>query len=125
MPAHSHATLLLDRGYLTTAYPEFTANGGNGATVQLKYAEALLDAKDEKGNRNEIEGKHIVGVYDEFILDGKTNRVYEPLVWRTWRYLQIDVTTADEPLQLTHLQSWFSAFPFEEKAKFASDEPDL
>jgi hypothetical protein len=123
--AHSHATLLLDHGYLTTAYPEFTASGGTGTTVQLKYAEALLDAKGEKGNRNEIEGKHIVGVYDEFILDGKTNRVYEPLVWRTWRYLQIDVATGDEPLQLSHLQSWFTAFPFEEKAKFASDEPDL
>ena len=123
--AHSHATLLIDRGHLTTAYPEFTASGGAGATVQLKYAEALLDAKDEKGNRNEIEGKHIVGVYDEFILDGKTDRVYEPLVWRTWRYLQIDVTTADESLQLSRIQGWFSAFPFEEKAKFASDEPDL
>jgi alpha-L-rhamnosidase len=123
--AHSHATLLLDRGYLTTAYPEFTASGGARATVQFKYAEALLDAKEEKGNRNEIAGKHIVGVYDEFILDGKPNRVYEPLVWRTWRYLQIDVTTADESLQLSRLQSWFSAFPFEEKAKFASDEPDL
>ncbi len=125
VPPHSHATLLLDRGHLTTAYPEFTANGGAGASVRLKYAEALLDAKDEKGNRNEIEGKHIVGVYDEFILDGAKDRTYQPLVWRTWRYLQIDVTTADEPLQLTHLQSWFSAFPFEEKAKFASDEPDL
>jgi alpha-L-rhamnosidase len=123
--AHSHATLLLDRGYLTTAYPEFSASGGAGASVQLKYAEALLDAKGEKGNRNEIEGKHLVGVYDEFWLDGKQNRVYQPLVWRTWRFLQIDVTTADEPLQLSHLQSWFSAFPFEEKARFASDEPDL
>jgi alpha-L-rhamnosidase len=123
--AHSHATLLLDRGYLTTAYPEFTATGGAGASVRLKYAEALLDAKDEKGNRNEIEGKHIVGVYDEFALDGAQGRVYEPLVWRTWRYLQIDVTTADEPLQLTHLRSWFSAFPFEEKARFSSDQQDL
>ena len=123
--AHSHATLLLDRGYLTTAYPEFAANGGTAATVRLTYAEALLDAKDKKGNRNETEGKHIVGVYDEFALDGAKDRVYEPLVWRTWRYLQIDVTTADEPLQLGHLRSWFSAFPFEEKAKFASDEQDL
>ncbi len=122
---HSHATLLLDRGHLTTAYPEFTASGGAGASLRLKYAEALLDSKDEKGNRNEIEGKHIVGVYDEFLLDGKPERVYQPLVWRTWRFLQIDVTTADEPLTLSHLQSWFSAFPFEEKAKFASDEQDL
>jgi alpha-L-rhamnosidase len=123
--AHSHATLLLDRGYLTTAYPEFAGSSGKGATVRLTYAEALLDAKDEKGNRNEIEGKHIVGVFDEFLLDGAKDRVYEPLVWRTWRYLQIDVTTADEPLVLGRLQSWFTAFPFEEKAKFTSDEPDL
>jgi hypothetical protein len=123
--AHSHATLLLDRGYLTTAYPEFAGDGGKGATVRLTYAEALLDAKTEKGNRNEIEGKHIVGVFDEFELDGAKDRVYEPLVWRTWRYLQIDVSTTDEALVLRHLQSWFTAFPFEEKAKFASDEPDL
>ena len=123
--AHSHATVLLDRGYLTTAYPEFTATGGAGASVRLKYAEALLDARDEKGNRNEIEGKHIVGIYDEFLLDGKSDRVYQPLVWRTWRYLQMDVTTADEPVQLSRLQSWFTAFPFEEKAKFASDDPNL
>jgi alpha-L-rhamnosidase len=123
--AHSHATLLLDRGYLTTAYPEFAANGGAGATVRLTYAEALLDANQEKGNRNEIEGKHIVGVFDEFALDGANGRVYGSLVWRTWRYVQIDVTTADQPLHLSQLQSWFSAFPFEEKAKFASDEADL
>ena len=125
IPPHSHATLLLDRGHLTTAFPEFTARGGAGASVRLKYAEALLDAKDEKGNRNEIEGKHIVGVYDEFLLDGQTDRVYQPLVWRTWRYLQIDITTAGEPLQLTHFKAGSAPFLSKRKQDSPSDEPDL
>ena len=77
--------------------------------MRLTYAEALLDDKDEKGNRNEIDGKHIVGVYDEFLLDGN-DRVYEPLVWRTWRYLQIDVTTADEPVRMAICKAGFRRF---------------
>lgn len=122
--AHSHATVLLDEGNLTTAYPEISLSGGAGASVRLTYAEALLDDKGEKGNRDEIAGKHIVGIYDEFLPDGN-DRVYQPLVWRTWRYLQIDVTTADQPVRMDRMRSWFSAYPFEERGKFESDEQDL
>jgi hypothetical protein len=53
----------------------------------------MVDDKGEKGNRNEIEGKHIVGIYDEFLPDGSEKRPFMPLSWRTWRYLQVDVTT--------------------------------
>ncbi len=55
----------------------------------------------------------------------KPDRVYEPLVWRTWRYLQIDVTTADEPLQLSSFTKLVQRISFRRKSKFASDEPDL
>ena len=48
-----------------------------------------------------------------------------PLAWRTWRYLQLDVTTADQPLRIENLRSWFTAFPFEERARFQSDDPVL
>ena len=41
VPAHTHAVLLLDQTYLTTAYPELTVSGGKGAWVKLGYAEAL------------------------------------------------------------------------------------
>jgi len=122
---HSHATILFDAEELTTAYPEITTSGGKGTLVRVTYAEALKNAKGEKGNRNDIQGKQITGVYDDFLPDGSVGTVFSPLVWRTWRYLQLDVTTQDAPLEITRFRSWFTAFPFEERAKFAADDPDL
>ena len=84
-----------------------------------------MDEKGEKGNRNEISGKHIVGIYDEFLPDGAEGRRFMPLAWRTWRYLQIDVMTADQPVRLDNFHSWFTAYPFEERAQFKADDKSL
>jgi alpha-L-rhamnosidase len=125
IPAHATVSLLVDQSQLTTAFPELTVSGGAKSTIRLTYAEALVDSKGEKGNRNEIAGKHIVGIYDEFLPDGSQGRQFMPLTWRTWRYVQLDVSTADQPLRIENLRSWFSAFPFEERAHFESDDPSL
>ena len=84
----------------------------------LTYAEALFNDKGEKGNRNDIAGKHIEGIFDEFIADGAQNRTFMPLGWKTWRYLQLDIETDADPLQLDKLQSFFTAYPFEERGYF-------
>jgi alpha-L-rhamnosidase len=125
IPANSHITLLLDHRTLQTAYPELTMSGGRDAVVRLTYSEALYDTQGKKGNRNEVAGRHIEGISDEFISGGGAARVFEPLWWRTWRYLQIEVTTKSEPLKLDSLRAWFSAYPFEEKAAIAGDIRDL
>ena len=125
IPANTTASILIDNGVLTTGYPKLSLSGGNAATIRLTYAEALYDAHGEKGNRNDITGKHIDGIYDDYIADGSANRTFAPLVWRTWRYLQIDVHTGDQPLQLHRFRSLFSAFPFVHRAQFSSDDPDL
>lgn len=138
IPAHAKASVLLDRGELVTAYPELTVSGGAGSTIRLTYAEALYDEKGNKGNRNEIQGKRIAGVSDEFLpgtpvstasaeaAESKSNvQEFLPLEWRTWRYLQIDVETADQPVQIGPLRTWFTAFPFQENATFRSDDDSL
>jgi hypothetical protein len=125
VPAHSKATVLIDNSHLTTAYPELTVSGGRGATIRLTYAEALIDDKGEKGNRNEITGKHILGIFDEFVADGARNRSFTPLGWKTWRYLQLDVETNDQPLEVEKLQTWFTAYPFEQRGRFESDDDSL
>src|SRR5260221_5305645 len=119
-------SLLLDNGELTTGYPVLAVSGGRGATIRLAYAEALYDEKGRKGNRNEIAGKHIEGIVDEFLPGGgAATREFTPLSWRTWRYLQIDVETADAPMTVRGLETWFSAYPFVEKGYFHSNDSSL
>jgi len=124
VPAHTRASILIDTGHLTTAYPELTVTGAADTTIRLTYAEALYDDKGNKGNRNEIAGKHIVGLSDEFIADGP-KRTFAPLAWKTWRFLQLDITTENEALQVEGLRSWFTGFPFEQRGRFDSDDSSL
>jgi alpha-L-rhamnosidase len=125
VPPHTTVSLLLDHTKLTTAFPELTVSRGAKSAIHLTYAEALVDSKGEKGNRNEIAEKRILGIKDEFLPDGSQGRKFMPLGWRTWRYLQLDIKTEDEPLRVEGLRSWFTAYPFEEKGRFESDDPSL
>ena len=123
--ANTHVTLLLDHRTLQTAYPELTMSGGRDAEIRVTYSEALYDAQGKKGDRNEVAGRHIDGITDQFISGGQSSAVFVPLWWRTWRYLQIEVKTKSEPLKLERLRAWFSAYPFIDNAKINGDIRDL
>ena len=51
--------------------------------------------------------------------------MFRPLWFRTWRYLQMEIETKDEPLQVNSFSSEFTAYPLKENAVFESDQPDL
>jgi hypothetical protein len=125
VPAATHVHLLLDRKTLTTAYPLLTVSGGKGAQIRLIYAEALYDKNKHKGDRDEVGEREAHGLTDSFLPDGGSHRSFEPLWWRTWRYLDLDIQTAAEPLQLESLTASFTAYPFEQRATFNSPDPDL
>jgi len=125
IPANSHVTILLDGVTLQTAYPELTVSGGRDATIRITYSEALYDAQGQKGDRSDVRGKHIEGITDEIIAGGGGPHSYQPLWWRTWRYMQLDIRTQAEPLRLERFLPWFSAYPFQEKAAIDGDIRDL
>ena len=125
VPAAKHVHVLLDRKTLTTGYPELRVSGGKGAKIRLIYSEALYDKNQKKGDRDEVADREARGLSDVFLPDGGEHRTFEPLWWRTWRYLDLDIQTADEPLQLESLKASFSAYPFEERASFKPEDPDL
>ncbi|MEO0468117.1 MAG: family 78 glycoside hydrolase catalytic domain [Bacteroidota bacterium] len=122
IPAGKKVSFLLDQGYLTVGYPELIVSGGKGASITFSYAEALMNEERQKGNRNEIEGKKLMGYADVFLPDGGKERLFRPLWWRTWRYIQVDIMTGEEDLVLNDLSSWFVAYPFVQKASFQSDQ---
>ena len=129
IPAHTKVSILLDQTFNTVAYPELITSGGKGAAVKMTYAEALLKnpatENYNKGNRNEIEGKEIVGNYDIFKPDGGDKRLFRPLWLRTFRYLQLDIETQAQPLILQDLYGQYTGYPFEQKATFRSSDLSL
>jgi hypothetical protein len=125
VPAGSHIHILLDRKTLTTAYPILTVSGGKGAQIRLTYSEALYDKQNHKGDRDDVSDRVARGLNDSFLPDGGEHRAFESLWWRTWRYLDLDIETAGEPLNLESLQAQFTAYPFKELATFQSNDQDL
>lgn len=126
IPANTTAEILIDRKTLTTAYPEITFSGGSNSRVRITYAESLFDDKNVKGNRNQTEDKKIKGYNDVFLPDGSAaEHVFKPLWIRTFRYLQLNITTSNEPLLISNMQSVFTAYPLREVGHFTSDDKSL
>ena len=119
--ANTSAMLLFDQGEETTGYPDLIVTGGKGATIKLSYAESLFERNGQKGNRNEVEGKQFIGYADYFLPDGAVNRTFRPLWFRTWRYLQVEIKTANDPLEINDFRSEFAAYPLVENGSFESD----
>jgi hypothetical protein len=124
VPAHTRTHILLQRDAMISGYPELAVSGGRGATILATYAEALVDEAGKKGVRDEVAGRKASGLIDTFRADGGKAR-FAPLWWRTWRYLELDIATFDEPLTLEGLAVFETGYPFEATGRFRSSDPQL
>ena len=125
VPAGTKAEILLDASTMVSGFPELRVSGGDGAHIKIGYTEALYDEHQRRGNRNEVADRRVLGLFDEFLPDGASARRFAPLWFRTWRYLQLEITTANAPLSLDGLHVYFSAYPFQERAHFESSDLEL
>jgi alpha-L-rhamnosidase len=125
IPANTSITLLLDQTYLTNAYPNLFFSGGKSATISIKYAEALYEKGNLKGNRNETKGKEFVGREDKIISDGSANQHFTTLNFRTYRFVQVKIKTENEALILNDLYGIFTGYPFELKSKLETQNPEM
>jgi hypothetical protein len=123
LPAHSRHTLLIDQGYVTLGYPKLHLSGGKEAQISVKYSEALYDVNNHKGNRNETEGKVIKGISDVYVMDGGKDRIFQPVWFRTFRFVQLEIATKNDPLTIDDFYNVYSAAPVPVTASFSADHP--
>jgi len=138
--------LVLDMGALTTAFPQLTVAGGAGSMVRLTYAEALRlpwstpgakllgkqqslanlashFADESTGWTFDRRGK-VTGWCDIWEPAGRAE-TFEPLHWRAFRYVGLQITVGREPLTLHAVRQRFTAYPYRVAATFASSDPAL
>ena len=125
IPPNKTVSILLDQSHHTIGHPEIHYSKGSGSQIKITYAEALFDKNWQKGNRNEIEGKHIMGYYDIIEPDGGDARTFKPFGQKTYRFVQLDITTKEEPLVINDYYGVFTAYPFKENATFETDDQVL
>lgn len=125
IPANKTVQILFDEGQHTIGHPILKFSEGKGSEIKIIYAEALYDKDWKKGNRNRIKNKNILGYYDIVLPDGGTNREFQPIGQKTYRFIQLNIQTGDTPLVINDFYGVYTAYPFKEIAKFKTGKEAL
>jgi hypothetical protein len=123
VPSRSRSQYILDAGKLYTAYPLLRMAGGHGARIRLKYAECLT-RNGQKDDRNAVEGSELAGYYDT-ITAGNGHGFWSPLHWRTSRFIELTIETADEPLVIPLLRFTDCHYPLLPAQPFRASDAQL
>ncbi|MCA9913303.1 MAG: alpha-L-rhamnosidase, partial [Anaerolineae bacterium] len=128
VPPHTKRQFIMDLEQYVCAYPQITVSGGKGSHLTIGWAEALhLDASGtQKGQRDEVMGRTFIALCRDVIRpDGGAKRQFEALWWRSGRYVQLLIETADEPLTVESLSLLETRYPLEMESQFSSSDARL
>jgi len=126
IPANKKISILIDNKVMSLGFPEMVLTGGKGSHVKVSYAETLFHSdRIGKDDRSKIEGNQLIGYADIFMPDGGENRLFRPNWFRSFRYIQIDVETGNQPLKIVDYYNQKSEYPIKLKASFKTDNDFL
>ena len=126
LPAHTRAVLELDAGILRTGLVRFPCRGGAGARMKITYAESYF-LSDKQGNlrkevRDDYEHGFLYGHSDLYRLR-EGEQVYEPFLFRTFRYIRLEIATGDTPAAVRVPYYIETRYPLEERTRpFSGNE---
>ncbi|REE86407.1 alpha-L-rhamnosidase-like protein [Paenibacillus taihuensis] len=122
----------LDAGELATGYLRLAMRGGAGSRVSILCAECYEDPSSTirdrvKGVRDDAENGILLGDTDLYRVAGAGNaaqaEVFEPFWFRTFRYVRLEITAGEEPLELASFGYRDTGYPLDVKAEFSCSDP--
>ncbi|MBT2159865.1 alpha-L-rhamnosidase-related protein [Zobellia barbeyronii] len=122
IPSNKIATFLIDQKYVTNGFPELIFSKGKNASIKIKYAENLFDEHDEKGDRDDIKNKKLLGYYDSIVSNGKDAQKFIPNWMRTFRFVEFEIETKEQGLVLDNFINYRSRTNIASSASFTSDD---
>ena len=143
IPAHTTQTVELSAGEEECGYLLYAFSGGKGAQVATLCAECyaypqtpvqtalgtLQEIPPRKGDRMDAEKGRLFGYTSRYTVAGYGTRErpeeYEPFAFRTFRYVQLEIRTADVPLTFLHFTYRETGYPLEVKTYASASDPDF
>lgn len=136
--ANSEEIIEINAGELMTGFLRLAVAGGAGATIQIlqsegyvqpETAESLQSDLPKKADRMDIKHGHLHGFTDTYQVLGlgikEKLEVYEPFWFRTFRFIQIKIQTAKEPLIIESFDYLETGYPLEVKTWVRTSDVSL
>ncbi len=108
--------IVIDFGQVITGYVELELNGPAGGTVDIGYAERLIDG--EFNNALECQ------FADRYVME-EGEQQFRAFSWRAFRYLKLRFRECFEPVQIEDVRVMTTQYPFEERGGFESTDETL
>ncbi|MCF6176960.1 MAG: hypothetical protein L3J71_14465 [Victivallaceae bacterium] len=116
--------IIIDFADYYCGYPVLTVSKGQGAKIEISWAEALFTENkpfSPKLCRDELDNRYFIGIKDRFLPNGTSSRKYTIPWWRSGRYIEISITTGIEILTLEALDFIETRYPLTNTGCFTTD----
>ncbi len=114
---HFNPHIILDFGRLVNAFPRVEVEAPAGAVIDLTYGQELIGGR--------IAPVSALGRFgDRCILRGG-RQVWETFEYRNFRYLQLTVRSASQPVRIHCVSANTYRYPMRQRGRFACSDPVL
>ncbi|SDD54066.1 alpha-L-rhamnosidase [Paenibacillus sp. CF095] len=135
---HSNEVVEISAGELMTGFLKLSVIHGKGAKINILQSEGYVLPDDpdspklsmpKKGDRLDYKNGHLHGFTDTYEVAGigrnGDSEIYEPFWFRTFRFIRLEIVTADEPLTLANFDYQETGYPLEVKTWVKTSDQSL